>query len=44
MGILDSNKDAGQDGFLQWLIKLEVEVLQLLADEADGQNRDLLDD
>lgn len=43
MRILDANKDAGQYGFLERLIKLEVEVLQLLADEANGQNRDLLD-
>lgn len=43
MRILDTNKDAGQYGFLEALIKLEVEVLQLLADESDGQNRDLLD-
>jgi hypothetical protein len=36
--VFHSNKDSSQNGFLQGFIKLEVELLELLADEADGQN------
>lgn len=44
MTVFHSNEDAGQDGFLQGFIELEVELLELLADEADGQNRDFFYD
>jgi hypothetical protein len=36
MGILDSNKNASEDGLLKCLIELEVELFELFADEADG--------
>ena len=44
MRIFDSNQDSSEDGLLKRLIELEVELLELLADEADGQNGDFLDD
>jgi hypothetical protein len=37
--VFHPNKYSSQDGFLQGFIKLEVKLLQLLADEADSQNR-----
>lgn len=39
MFVFHSNKYSSQDGFLQGFIKLEVKLLQLLADETDRQNR-----
>lgn len=44
VGIFDSNQNSSEDGLLEGLVELEVELLELFADESDGQNGDFLDD
>lgn len=44
MFVLESEEDGGEYGFLECVLEVEVEILELLADEADGEYGDLLDD
>lgn len=44
MLVLDSEEDPGEDSFLEGFVELEVELLELFADEADGEYGDFLDD
>ena len=41
--VLEGHENAGEDGLLLFVIEVEVEGLELLADEAEGEDGGLLD-
>ena len=43
MRVLEGHENAGEDGLLLFVIEVEVEGLELLADEAEGEDGGLLD-